>query len=45
MFEKIEHIHNNPVKWGYVYEASHWRYSSVRDYDGVCGLVEIEKVF
>ena len=31
MLEKIEYIHNNPVKRGYVDEAEHWRYSSARD--------------
>jgi len=45
LLEKIEYIHNNPVKRGYVDEASHWRYSSARDYDGACGLIEIERVF
>jgi len=45
LLEKIEYIHNNPVKRGYVDEASHWRYSSARNYDGVCGLIEIERVF
>lgn len=45
MLEKIEYIHNNPIKRGYVDEASHWRYSSARDYEGIDGLLEIEKVF
>jgi len=35
MIQKIEYIHNNPVKRGYVDEAVHWRYSSARDYDGI----------
>ena len=38
MIERINYIHNNPIKRGYVDEASHWRYSSARDYDGVEGL-------
>jgi putative transposase len=45
MRERIDYIHNNPVKRGYVDESRHWRYSSARDYDGVCGLIEIERVF
>ncbi|MDQ1340729.1 MAG: REP-associated tyrosine transposase, partial [Campylobacterota bacterium] len=34
-----------PVKRGYVDEAVHWRYSSARDYSGMVGLVEIEKLW
>ena len=45
MLEKINYIHNNPLKRGYVDEASHWRYSSARDYEGVSGLVEVEKMW
>jgi REP element-mobilizing transposase RayT len=45
MIEKINYIHNNPVKRGYVDEAKHWRYSSARDYDGVNGLIEIERMW
>ncbi len=43
MISKIKYIHQNPVKRGYVDEAVHWRYSSARDYDGVDGLIEVEK--
>ena len=45
MIEKIEYIHNNPIKRGYVDEAHHWRYSSARDYLGIDGLIEIEKMW
>ncbi|MFP4332281.1 MAG: REP-associated tyrosine transposase [Campylobacterales bacterium] len=45
MIERINYIHNNPVKRGYVDEAKHWRYSSARNYEGSDGLIEIEKVF
>ena len=34
---------SNPVKRGYVDEAVHWRYSSARDYEGIDGLIEIDK--
>lgn len=40
---KIEYIHQNPVKRGYVDEAVHWRYSSARDYYGEEGLIEIDR--
>ena len=43
MQEKIDYIHQNPVKRGYVDEAEHWRYSSARDYAGSKGLIEVEK--
>jgi len=45
MLQKIEYIHNNPVKRGYVDEAKHWRYSSARDYEGTKGLLDIKKMF
>ncbi|MDI3323291.1 transposase [Pontibacterium granulatum] len=41
MRHKIEYIHQNPVKRGYVDEAAHWRYSSARNYDGKKGLLEV----
>jgi hypothetical protein len=39
----IDYIHNNPLKRGYVDEAKHWRYSSARDYEGINGLLKIER--
>lgn len=45
MLSRINYVHNNPVKRGYVDEAKHWRYSSARDYEGMVGLLEIEKLF
>ena len=39
--QKIEYIHLNPVKRGYVDQAEHWRYSSARSYLGSAGLLEI----
>ena len=43
MISKIKYIHHNPVKRGYIDEASHWRYSSARDYEGMDGLLEVER--
>jgi REP element-mobilizing transposase RayT len=40
--QKIEYIHSNPVKRGYVDEAEHWRYSSARVYAGGDGLLDVE---
>jgi len=41
MLQKLEYIHNNPVKRGYVDEPVHWRYSSARNYAGMPGLVDV----
>jgi len=43
MRQKIDYIHQNPVKRGYVDVATHWRYSSARDYEGDNGLLAINK--
>jgi putative transposase len=45
MIERINYIHQNPVKRGYVDEVKHWRYSSARDYDGVEGLLKVERLW
>lgn len=42
MKNKIDYIHNNPIKRGYVDEAQHWRYSSARNYEGLEGLLDVE---
>jgi len=39
--QKLDYIHFNPVKRGYVDEPSHWRYSSARNYAGLTGLVPV----
>ena len=41
MRQKIDYIHQNPVKRGYVDEAEQWRYSSARHYAGQQGLLEV----
>jgi putative transposase len=41
MRQKLEYIHLNPVKRGYVDEPTHWRYSSARNYAGQPGLLPI----
>jgi len=42
MDQKMEYIHNNPVKAGFVDEPHHWLNSSATDYCGEKGLIEIE---
>ncbi len=41
MQQKVEYIHQNPVKRGYVDKAEHWRYSSARNYLGEEGLIKV----
>jgi putative transposase len=41
MRQKIEYIHYNPVKRGYVDDPTHWRYSSARNYAGMPGLIDV----
>ena len=41
MEQKINYIHENPVRRGFVDEPEHWRYSSARDYAGIRGLVPV----
>ena len=40
--QKLDYIHNNPVKAGFVEEPEDFLYSSARDYAGIKGLVDIE---
>jgi putative transposase len=41
MRQKLQYIHYNPVKRGYIDEPEHWRYSSARNYGGKRGLLEV----
>jgi REP element-mobilizing transposase RayT len=41
MLQKLEYIHYNPVKRGYVDAPTDWRYSSARNYAGQAGLIEV----
>jgi putative transposase len=42
LHQKLEYIHHNPVRRGYVAEPWHWRYSSARDYAGQSGSLAVE---
>jgi REP element-mobilizing transposase RayT len=41
MRQKVEYVHYNPVKRGYVDKAEDWRYSSARNYLGNEGLIKV----
>jgi len=45
MIEKINYIYNNPIKRGYVDEVKRLRYSSAIDYEGMSGLVKIDRMW
>ncbi len=42
--QKVEYIHDNPVRAGIVEKQEEYRYSSAKDYAGEKGLLEIEPV-
>ena len=43
-FQRIQYIHDNPVRAGIVEHAEDYLCSSARDYSGMNGLVSIEKI-
>ncbi len=42
LLEKLNYIHNNPVRAGWVYEPEHYLYSSARNYNKLISVVEID---
>lgn len=42
VWDKINYIHNNPVRSGFVKEPQDWLYSSARNYYGLDNIFEIE---
>jgi REP element-mobilizing transposase RayT len=40
--QKVNYIHNNPVKKGYVTNPEEWKYSSARNYNGDQSVLEID---
>jgi REP element-mobilizing transposase RayT len=42
MRQKLEYVHLNPVKRGYVDDPTHWRHSSARNYAGLPGLFPVQ---
>ena len=41
LLQKLEYMHYNPVKRGYVDDPTYWRYSSARNYAGLAGLIRV----
>jgi putative transposase len=42
MLQKIEYIHNNPIKRGYIENPAHWLCSSARNYAGIDTWLDID---
>ena len=42
MHQKLEYLHNNPVRKGYVEEASDWYYPSAQKYECKQGFLNVE---
>ncbi len=42
MRQKLDYVHHNPVKRGYVDLPEHWRWSSARIYAGQPGLMPVD---
>ena len=40
--ERLDYMHNNPVRRGYVEDPRHWRYSSARNYAGMEALLTLK---
>ncbi|XZE53264.1 REP-associated tyrosine transposase [Planctomycetaceae bacterium SH139] len=41
MWQKLEYIHNNPLRRGYIEDPIHWRYSSARNYAQLPGIIDV----
>jgi hypothetical protein len=41
-WQKLEYIHQNPVKAGFVEKPEDYLYSSARNYYGIKGLIDID---
>jgi len=41
LLQKLEYMHHNPLRRGYVEDPVHWRYSSARNYAGAAGLIDV----
>ncbi len=41
MLQKLEYIHQNPLRRGYIDDPTHWRYSSARNYSRQKGLLDV----
>lgn len=42
--QKVNYIHNNPVKAGFVADAWHWNLSSAQNFAGQEGLIDVEEL-
>lgn len=43
--QKLNYIHQNPLKAGFVRAAAHWKYSSADNYSGGLGVIDVLKLY
>ncbi|MEX2478982.1 MAG: transposase [Gracilimonas sp.] len=43
--QKLEYLHFNPVKAGFVIHPQDWKYSSAKDYYGGKGILDVEIIY
>lgn len=41
MLQKLEYMHHNPLRRGYISDPVHWRFSSAANYAGQPGLIQV----
>ncbi len=44
MQQKVDYMHHNPVRAGFVDEPQDWIYSSARDYGGIKGMLDLKLI-
>ena len=42
--QKVDYIHNNPVKAGFVTQSGAWKYSSARNFAGDIAVIQIDDI-
>lgn len=42
--QKLDYIHNNPVKAGFVTEPTHWKWSSAKNFAGDHSIIQIDEI-
>lgn len=45
VLQKLEYLHNNPVRAGFVVLPEHWLYSSATNYAGLESVIEIDHLW
>ncbi len=43
--QKVDYLHYNPVRAGWVERPEDWLYSSARDFAGFKGIIDLDSLF